>query len=140
MAMVLWVFLPSRCRVVLPQILAASITVSSASLGSSSVDRDVFDAEALGLLLIVNLPVFEPTLSALSLLAADPAYSAIGTGAIVDGSPGELELSVNFADHKGNPTKGQAIAWGHHQYRLLGQSICSGSARFPPECMYACGM
>ncbi len=104
---------------------AASITVSSASLGSSSVDRDVFDAEALGLLLIVNLPVFEPTLSAISLLAANPAYSAIGTGAIVDGSPGELELSVNFADHKGNPTKGQAIAWditntGSRSVYLLG--------------------
>ena len=89
----------------------ATIVVSSASLGVSSVDRDVIDAEALGLLVIVNQPVFEPTLSATSSLAANPAYSAIGMGAVADGSPGELEFSINFADHKGNPTKGQPIAW-----------------------------
>ena len=87
------------------------IVVSSVSLGSSSVDRDVFDADALGLYTIVNQPVFEPMLSATSSLASNPAYSAIGAGAVADGSPGELEFSVNFADYKGNPTKGQTIAW-----------------------------
>ena len=103
----------------------AEIVVSSASIGSSSEDRDVFDAEALGLRLIVNLPVFEPRLAATSPLAASPAYSAIGTGVAADGSPGELEVSVNFADYKGNPTKGQAIAWditntGSRSVYLLG--------------------
>ena len=101
------------------------IVVSSVSLGSSSVDRDVFGAEALGLYTIVNQPVFEPTLSATSSLASNPAYSAIGAGAVADSSPGELEFSVNFADYKGNPTKGQAIAWditntGSRSVYLLG--------------------
>ena len=104
---------------------SAAIMVSSASIGASSVDRDVFDAEALGLFVIVNQPVFEPTLSAISPLAANPAYSAIGTGAVADGSPGELEFSVNFADHKGSLTKGQPIAWditntGSRSVYLLG--------------------
>ena len=101
------------------------IVVSSVSLGSSSVDRDVFGAEALGLYTIVNQPVFEPTLSATSSLASNPAYSAIGAGAVADSSPGELEFSVNFADYKSNPTKGQTIAWditntGSRSVYLLG--------------------
>ena len=87
------------------------VVVSSVSLGSSSVDRDVFDADALGLYTVINQPVFEPTLSAITPLSSNPAYSAIGAGALADGSSGELELAVNFADHKGNPTKGQTIAW-----------------------------
>lgn len=87
------------------------IVVSSVSLGSSSEDRDVFDEDALGLYTVVNQPVFEPTLSTTSPLTASPAYSALGTGAVADGSPGELELAVHFADYKGNPTKGQTIAW-----------------------------
>ena len=101
---------------------SAEIWVNSASLGASSVDRDVFDAAALGLGVIVNWPINPATLTATSSLAANPAYSPIGTGAVTDGSPGELEFSVNF---QGNSAKGQTIAWditnnGSRSVYLLG--------------------
>ena len=101
---------------------SAEVWVSSASLGASSVDRDVFDAEALGLGVIINWPINPATLTATSSLAANPAYSPIGTGPITDGSPGELEFAVNF---QGLATKGQTIAWditnaGSRSVHLLG--------------------
>lgn len=88
---------------------SGAVVVINVSLGSSSVDRDVF--EPLGLELIVNLPVYQPMLVATSSLTANPAYSPVGAGAVADGSPGELEFAVNFADYKGRATKGQPIAW-----------------------------
>ena len=101
---------------------SAEVWVSSASLGPSSVARDVFDAEALGLGVIVNWPINPATLTATSPLAVTPAYSPVGTGAVTDGSSGELELSVNF---QGLSTKGQTIAWditneGSRSVYLLG--------------------
>ena len=101
---------------------AAWIVVSGASLGPSSEDRDGLE---LGLRVIVNAPVFKPTMAATSPLTANPAYSAVGTGPIADGSPGEIEFAVQFADYKGHPTKGQTVAWditnaGSRSVYLLG--------------------
>ena len=99
----------------------AEIVVSSVSLGSSSVDRDVLGAEGL---FIVNWAVPPPNMLATSELSFNPAYSSVGTGAAVDGSPGEIEFSVNFTDD-GAPAKGQTIAWditntGSRSVYLLG--------------------
>ncbi|MDE2811001.1 MAG: T9SS type A sorting domain-containing protein, partial [Gemmatimonadota bacterium] len=47
---------------------------------------------------------------ATSSVSLNPAYSSVGTGAAADGSPGEIEFSVNFTDD-GAPAKGQVIAW-----------------------------
>ena len=85
----------------------AEVVVSSVSLGSSSVDRDVLDVEGL---FIVNWAVPPPDMLATSELTFNPAYSSVGTGAAADGSPGEIEFSVNFTDD-GAPAKGQTIAW-----------------------------
>ncbi len=99
----------------------AEIIVSSVSLGPSSVDRDVLNPEGL---FIVNWAVPPPNMLATSELTLNPAYSSVGTGAAADGSPGEIEFSVNFTDD-GAPSKGQAIAWditntGSRSVHLLG--------------------
>ena len=99
----------------------AEIVVSSVSLGSSLADRDVLGAEGL---LIVNWAVPPPNMLPTSPLAFNPAYSSVGTGAAADGSPGEIEFSVNFTDD-GAPAKGQVIAWditnvGSRSVYLLG--------------------
>ena len=85
----------------------AEIVVSSVSLGASSEDRDVVGAEGL---FIVNWAVPPPNMLATSAQTLTPAYSSVGTGAAADGSPGEIEFSVNFTDD-GAPAKGQTIAW-----------------------------
>ena len=99
----------------------AEVVVSSVSLGSSSVDRDVLGAEGL---FIVNWAVPPPNMLATSSVSLNPAYSSVGTGAAADGSPGEIEFSVNFTDD-GLPAKGQTIAWditntGSRSVYLLG--------------------
>ena len=99
----------------------AEVVVSSVSLGSSSVDRDVLGVEGL---FIVNWAVPPPNMLATSELSFNPAYSSVGTGAAEDGSPGEIEFSVNFTDD-GAPAKGQTIAWditntGSRSVYLLG--------------------
>ena len=86
---------------------SAEIVVSSVSLGPSSVDRDVVGAEGL---FIVNWAVPPPNMLATSSVSLNPAYSSVGTGAAADGSPGEIEFSVNYTDD-GAPAKGQTIAW-----------------------------
>ena len=85
----------------------AEVVVSSVSLGPSSVDRDVLGVEGL---FIVNWAVPPPNMLATSSVSLNPAYSSVGTGAAADGSPGEIEFSVNFTDD-GLPAKGQTIAW-----------------------------
>ena len=100
---------------------SAEIAVSSVSLGASSVDRDVLGAEGL---FIVNWAVPPPNMLATSELTLNPAYSSVGTGAAADGSPGEIEFSVNYTDD-GLPAKGQTIAWditntGSRSVYLLG--------------------
>ena len=99
----------------------AEVVVSSVSLGSSSVDRDVLGAEGL---FIVNWAVPPPDMMPTSPLSLNPAYSSVGTGAAADDSPGEIEFSVNFTDD-GAPAKGQTIAWditntGSRSVYLLG--------------------
>ena len=99
----------------------AEIVVSSVSLGSSSLDRDVLGVEGL---FIVNWAIPPPNMLATSELTLNRAYSSIGTGAAADGSPGEIEFSVNFTDD-GAPSKGQTIAWditntGSRSVYLLG--------------------
>ena len=86
---------------------SAEIVVSSVSLGSSSVDRDILGAEGL---FVVNWAVPPPNMLATSEVSLNPAYSSVGTGAAADGSPGEIELSVNYTDD-GAPAKGQTIVW-----------------------------
>ncbi len=99
----------------------AEIVVSSVSLGPSSMDRDVLGVEGL---FIVNWAVPPPNMLATSELTLNQAYSSVGTGAAADGSPGEIEFSVNFTDD-GAPSKGQTIAWditntGSRSVYLLG--------------------
>ncbi len=99
----------------------AEIVVSSVSLGPSSVDRDVLSPEGL---FIVNWAVPPPNMLATSELSFNPAYSSVGTGAAEDGSPGEIEFSVNYTND-GLPAKGQTIAWditntGSRSVYLLG--------------------
>ena len=99
----------------------AEIVVSIVSLGSSSLDRDVLGVDGL---FIVNWAVPPPNMLATSELTLSPAYSSVGTGAAADGSPGEIEFSVNFTDD-GAPAKGQTIAWditntGSRSVYLLG--------------------
>ena len=99
----------------------AEVVVSSVSLGPSSVDRDVLSPEGL---FIVNWAVPPPNMLATSELTLNPAYSSVGTGAATDGSPGEIEFSVNYTDD-GLPAKGQTIAWditntGSRSVYLLG--------------------
>ena len=99
----------------------AELVVSSVSIGPSSVDRDVLGAEGL---FVVNWAVPPPNMLATSSVSLNPAYSSVGTGAAADGSPGEIEFSVNFTDD-GAPAKGQTIAWditnvGSRSVYLLG--------------------
>ena len=99
----------------------AEVVVSSVSLGPSSVDRDVLSPEGL---FIVNWAVPPPNMLATSSVSLNPAYSSVGTGAATDGSPGEIEFSVNYTDD-GLPAKGQTIAWditntGSRSVYLLG--------------------
>ena len=99
----------------------AELVVSSVSIGPSSVDRDVLGAEGL---FVVNWAVPPPNMLPTSPLDFNPAYSSVGTGAAADGSPGEIEFSVNFTDD-GAPAKGQTIAWditnvGSRSVYLLG--------------------
>ena len=99
----------------------AELVVSSVSIGPSSVDRDVLGAEGL---FVVNWAVPPPNMLATSSVSLNPAYSSVGTGAAADGSPGEIEFSVNYTDD-GAPAKGQTIAWditnvGSRSVYLLG--------------------
>ena len=78
----------------------AEVVVSSVSLGSSSLDRDVLGVEGL---FIVNWAVPPPKMvvsgtdDEVSLtLDPNPAYSPVGTGADADGSPGEIEFCGRF--------------------------------------------
>ena len=92
----------------------ATITVSNLSIGPTSTDRDVFDADALGLSITVNPPappVIEPSLAATSLTDVSLDYSAVGSGDADDGSDGEIVFSVNFMDNTGGAGEGQTIAW-----------------------------
>ena len=114
----------------------AELVVSSVSLGSSSVDRDVLGAEGL---FVVNWAVPPPNMLPTSPLDFNPAYSSVGTGAAADGSPGEIEFSVNFTDD-GAPAKGQDHCLGHHECGFsVGLSArCRRGAlrrvRMPAEC------
>ena len=85
----------------------AEVVVSSVSIGPSSEDRDILGTEGL---FIVNWAVPPPNMLATSAVSLNPAYSSVGTGAAADGSPGEIEFSVNYTDD-GLPAKGQTIAW-----------------------------
>jgi len=123
----------------------ATITVSRLSLGPSSTDRDLFDADAIGISITVNPPappappVIEPALSASSLTDVSLDYSAVGSGDVDDGSDGEIVFSVNFTlhsgpdDETGSAGEGQTITWeisnnGSESVFLLGVGdIAAGS-------------
>ena len=98
-----------------------AITVISAFFGASSDEQEnplgdydpLNEAQVreLGLRLVVNQPVYSPTLMASIAPPAENPYSEVGDGAVGNGSPGELEFAVEFRDHKEKLTKDQVIAW-----------------------------
>ena len=90
----------------------ATITVSAVSVGSSSADRDEFDAGAVGISITVNPPVSEPALSAVGATDLSLDFSAlVGDGGTLDGSDGEVTLGVSFTDATGAAMEGQEITW-----------------------------
>ena len=116
----------------------ATITVTRVSLGPSSTDRDVFDADALGLSIAVNPPpppappVVEPILEAVTVTDASLDYSAVGEGDILDGSDGELLISAELSDSEGNLGTGVEAEWliinnGSESVYLLDESLDGGS-------------
>jgi len=128
----------------------ATITVSRLSLGPSSTDRDLFDADAIGISITVNPPappappVIEPDLSAASLTDVSLDYSAVGSGDVDDGSDGEIVFSVNFTlhsgpdDETGSAGEGQTITWeisnnGSESVFLLGVGDIAGGSDLSVE-------
>ena len=101
----------------------ATITVVEVLLGQSSEDRDVFDAEALGLSITLNPPappVVEPTLT-----TTTPIDASLGYGESV-------AFGVAFTDQSGSAAAGQTIAWsitnnGSESVFILGQEITAGT-------------
>lgn len=92
--------------------IEATITVTMVSLGPTSTDRDEFDADAVGITIIVNPPVTDPALAAVGATDLSLDFSAmVGDGGTLDGSSGEVTLGVNFTDAEGAATEGQEITW-----------------------------
>jgi len=116
----------------------ATITVTGVSLGPSSTDRDVFDADDLGLSITINPPpppappVVEPILEAVTVTDASLDYSAVGEGDVLDGSDGELLISAELSDSEGNLGTGAEVEWliinnGSESVYLLDESLDGGS-------------
>ena len=106
----------------------ATITVNLISVGPSSTDRDQFDAAALGLVVNLNPPVSDPTLSAGTATDISTDFSAVGDGDVANDSDGEVTLGVVFADETGVVASGQAITWtivnnGSESIYVLGASV-----------------
>ncbi len=107
----------------------ASVSVALISIGPSLDDRDEFDAETLGLTLVVNPPpppVTDPALAASTATDVSADYSAVDTGASADGSDGEVTLGVSFADASGAAAAGQSITFtvsnaGSETVHVLGE-------------------
>ena len=97
----------------------AEIVVHSVSLGSASDMRDALDAELLGLSVYLNRP--DPTLVATAPLVGNALISGAETGAVDDGSPGEIAYSVHFTDRWGDPGEGQLVSWD--LYNRSAQSV-----------------
>ena len=90
----------------------ATITVHMVSVGPSSTERDVFDADAVGISIVVNPPVSEPSLASVGATDLSLDFSAmVGEGGTLDGSVGEVTLGVVFRDNTGAATEGQAVTW-----------------------------
>ena len=90
----------------------ATITVTMVSLGPSSTHRDEFDADAIGISIIVNPPVSDPGLGAVGATDLSLDFSSdIGDPAALDGSAGEVTLGVGFTDADGAAVEGQEITW-----------------------------
>lgn len=89
----------------------ATITVDLISVGPSSSDRDEFDESAVGIAVQLNPPVSDPTLTTSSATDISTDFSAVGDGDAADGSDGEVELGVVFADETGAAAAGQDISW-----------------------------
>lgn len=90
----------------------AAVSVAFISIGPSLSVRDEFTAGDLGLTLEINPPappVTEPSMEASTATDVSADYSAVGTGAAVDGSDGEVTLGVSFADAAGAAAAGQTI-------------------------------
>ena len=87
----------------------AEIVVHSVSLGPASDTRDALDAELLNLSVYLNRP--DPVLVATAPLVANALISGAETGAVDDGSAGEIEYSVHFTNLWGDPGEGQLVLW-----------------------------
>ena len=89
----------------------ATITVEMVSVGPSSTERDVFDADAVGISIVVNPPVSEPSLASVGATDLSLDFSSMGEGVTLDGSDGEVTLGVVFRDATGAAMEGQEITW-----------------------------
>lgn len=87
----------------------AEIVVHSVSLGPASDTRDALDAELLNLSVYLNRP--DPVLVATAPLVGNALISGAETGAVDDGSAGEIEYSVHFTNLWGDPGEGQLVLW-----------------------------
>lgn len=87
----------------------AEIVVHSVSLGPASDMRDALDAELLNLSVYLNRP--DPVLVATAPLVGNALISGAETGAVDDGSAGEIEYSVHFTNLWGDPGEGQLVLW-----------------------------
>ena len=91
----------------------ATITVTMVSLGPSSTDRDEFEADAIGISIIVNPPVTNPALTPVGATDLSLDFSPdLGDPEVLDGSPGEVTLGVRLTDARERaPVEGQEITW-----------------------------
>lgn len=87
----------------------AEIVVHSVSIGPASDTRDALDAELLNLSVYLNRP--DPVLVATAPLVGNALISGAETGAVDDGSAGEIEYSVHFTNLWGDPGEGQLVLW-----------------------------
>ena len=108
----------------------AEIVVHQVSLGPSSGVRDYLDAELLSRSMYLNRP--DPVLVATARLVGNALISGADVGAVDDGSPGEIQYSVNFTDLWGNPGEGQTILWDVYNRSAESVSVL-GIGTIPPH-------
>lgn len=111
----------------------ATVWIAVISIGPGPASRDAFDAATLGLTTSVNPPISIPTLAASTAADMTKDFSAVGTGAVADGSDGEATLGVVFKDNTGTVTADQAIAWtitnaGSEAVQVLGAAVTTVAA------------
>jgi hypothetical protein len=95
-------------------VLGVWFGVDASVLTSASPDpevHDLFGAADVGAGLQINPPVSDPTLVASTATDASVDFSPVGSGAVADGSAGEVALAAIFSDATGAAAAGQSITW-----------------------------